>query len=215
AGLALRRGGGAARARPRGRALARARRAERDPLDQAHAEPLVPAAGPCLRRVARLRVLRLRPAGCGRGPRLAPRAAPAPLRRADERVGGRKRGLSGGRKRGLSGGRKRRLSARSFVALVAERAQPLALLRRRRGGGSRGGTAAAQRRLVGVEVGGEALGELGLLGAPVADLRPGVGEVVEGVSPLAAPEVPARAVDPGAPPAAEWGRIEARVGRAH
>ena len=52
------------------------RRADRDPVDQAHAQPLVPRAGRRVRRVPRLRVPRLRRPRRRRRPRLPPREAP-------------------------------------------------------------------------------------------------------------------------------------------
>ena len=62
------------------------RRAVGDPLDQAHAEPLVPRAVGDLRRVARVRVLRLRRPRRGRGPRVAHGEARAALLRSHFRV---------------------------------------------------------------------------------------------------------------------------------
>src|SRR6185436_17290511 len=102
-----------------------------------------------------------------------------------------------------SGRARRTLPTRSLLALVAERAQAVALLLRgrRRGRDARG--AAAQLRVVGVELGGEARGELGLRAAQVAALRRVAGQVVERVPPVAAPEVLVRSGDPHAQPAPE------------
>ena len=69
-------------ARARGRRPARGRRAERDPLDQARPQPLVPDARPRLRCVAGVRVLRLRRPGRGGRSRRAPREASAGLHAA-------------------------------------------------------------------------------------------------------------------------------------
>jgi enoyl-CoA hydratase len=61
-------------------------RAIGDPLDEAHAQPLVPLDDPGLRRVAGLRVLRLRRPGRRRGPGRPPREARPEVHRPDERV---------------------------------------------------------------------------------------------------------------------------------
>ena len=67
----------AARRGARDRERAGRGRAERDPVDQAHAQPLVPHARAGVRRVAGVRVLRLRRSRRGGGPRRAPREARA------------------------------------------------------------------------------------------------------------------------------------------
>ena len=62
------------------------RRAERDPVDQAHAEPLVPHDGPRVRRVARVRVLWVRRPGRPGRARGAPGEARTGVLRSDQRV---------------------------------------------------------------------------------------------------------------------------------
>src|SRR5262249_54046431 len=98
-----------------------------------------------------------------------------------------------------------------LLALVAERAQPGALLGREPGRSLPGHAAVRERFLVGLELAREARGELRLLAAQVAALRRVRGEVVERVPAVAAPEVLVRALDPGAQAALEGRAVEARV----